>query len=79
MLLQQLRRTVPLVQVAAAAASGGMEVSVRRVVGSKSIEDAGVFSFNMKGPGARWCANKGRCHQRNFAYWVADVLRGRAW
>lgn len=39
----------------------------------------GVFSFNLGGPGARWCANVGRRHRSNFVYWVADVWTGRTW
>ena len=52
---------------------------MKKVVGGKSAEDVGVFSFNLRGPGAKWCGNKGRCHKHNFAYWVADVMRGRTW
>ena len=74
-----MARAVPLVLHLAAATSGGQDVQVRKVVAGKWGKDVSVFSFNMGGPGARWCGNIGRCHKGNFTYWVGDVLRGRVW
>lgn len=63
----------------ASEASGNLPIQLRQIVASHPDQNSSVFSLNMLGAGARWCRNVGRCHNSNFAYWVADIETQRCW